>query len=449
MAAREINFDGLVGPTHNYAGLSFGNLASAKHRNLTSYPRQAALQGLEKMRVMKKLGLHQAVLPPMPRPGLSFLRSMGCCGRTASELVESAWKDTPELVAIAFSAANMWTANAATVSPSVDSVDRRTHISPANLASTLHRSQEAEFTTMILRQVFPGDRFLVHDPLFSNVPLADEGAANHTRLTASHDQAGLELFVYGADASDLQSSHPTRFPARQTKLASQAIARRHRLDPSKTFFWQQSPQAIDAGVFHNDVISVGNENVLLCHERAFVDQSSCLSTLKEVFQRTFGNDLILVELSEQELPLEDAVASYLFNSQLVTRPDGKMTLICPSDCEKVASAKRAIQKILAESNPVDQAIFIDLRQSMNNGGGPACLRLRVVVQDDELDQIHSPMFLSDELDRLLVDWIERRYREELKPDDLRDPQLIQEVEDAMLELSSIFILNGLDRLHDF
>ena len=26
--AYEVNFDGLVGPTHNYAGLSYGNVAS-------------------------------------------------------------------------------------------------------------------------------------------------------------------------------------------------------------------------------------------------------------------------------------------------------------------------------------------------------------------------------------------------------------------------------------
>ena len=79
-AIREFNFDGLIGPTHNYAGLSYGNIASAKHRQKSSSPRQAALQGLAKMKALADQGIGQAILPPLRRPRFEFLRELGYHG---------------------------------------------------------------------------------------------------------------------------------------------------------------------------------------------------------------------------------------------------------------------------------------------------------------------------------------------------------------------------------
>lgn len=423
----EYNFDGLVGPTHNYAGLSYGNLASASHRQSVSHPRQAARQGLEKMKKVASLGIGQAILPPLPRPDLHLLRRLGFSGKSDQELIANAFRVAPELVAICYSAANMWTANAATVSPSADCQDGKLHLTPANLGSTLHRSMEARATGLNLGRIFADPTyFQVHPPLPAVVPLTDEGAANHIRLCPEHGIRGIEIFVYGVDWMQPEASRPQKFPARQTRLASEAIGRTHQLAEDRTLYWQQNPQAIDAGVFHNDVISVGNQNVLLVHQLAFVDQTRQLLKLRNLYRRLFESELFIVEFSQQELPLADAVKSYLFNSQLLTRPDGGMSLICPEECRQTPAALAAIERLLGESNPVDQVEYLDLRQSMNNGGGPACLRLRVAMTKPQTEKMDQSVLLTDSLALRLADWIETHYRESLHPDDLRDPHLIAE-----------------------
>lgn len=439
----EFNFDGLIGPTHNYAGLSYGNVASTSHRNQPSNPKAAALQGLAKMKRIADLGVPQCVLPPLYRPRLEFLRRLGFTG-APNALIEAAYAADPVLLYACYSASNMWTANAATVSPSADCEDSRLHLTPANLSSTLHRSIEHVSTKRVLSSIFDDvERFCVHEALPSQRDLSDEGAANHTRFCTEHGQRGVELFVFGVDSFDAQATGPQKFPARQTRLASQAIARIHGLDLSdqgNSFFLQQNPAAIDAGVFHNDVIAVGNQTTLLCHERAFVDQSAALQRLSAQVERVTGQPLTLIEIATEELSLADAVASYFFNSQLVTRPDGKMTLVCPIECEEVASARRCTEQILAGENMIDQVLFLDLRQSMNNGGGPACLRLRVVLDEEQAAAIHDGVRLTDQLYEHLVNWVEEHYREQLTPADLRDPVLVNEVKRAFQALAPILSL---------
>jgi len=435
---REYNFDGLVGLTHNYAGLSFGNLASASHQQQISHPRLAALQGLEKMKTVASLGIGQAILPPLLRPDLDMLRNLGFTGKTDGELISQTFRVSPQLVANCYSAANMWTANAATVSPSIDCEDGKLNLTPANLASTLHRSLEAEQTPHNLHRIFADtDHFVVHPPLASIVALTDEGAANHTRLCPQHDQPGIEIFVYGIDWLRPETPRPQKFPARQTRLACEAIGRRHQLSPDRTLYWQQSPIAIDSGVFHNDVISVGNQNVLLVHELAFVDQPQRLQELTDLYHKLYDSELFIIEFSQQELPLLDAVKSYLFNSQLVTRPEGGMSLICPAECQQVPTAKRAIDRLLSDYNPVDEVRFLDLRQSMNNGGGPACLRLRVPLTEPQSQKIDQGVILTDSLAEQLTGWIHQHYRESLHPRDLADPQLISESKAAYQSLMKI------------
>ncbi|MEM7783558.1 MAG: N-succinylarginine dihydrolase [Planctomycetota bacterium] len=434
MPTCEFNFDGLIGPSHNYAGLSFGNVASSTNQYQQSNPKAAALQGLQKMKFLHDLGIAQAILPPLRRPRLEFLRELGFSG-SDSQVLESAANTNMTLVHQVYSASNMWTANAATVSPSVDCEDSKVHFTPANLASTLHRSIEPESTLRNLRFIFSDpSHFKVHPALPSQTPLSDEGAANHTRFCRTHSEQGVEFFVFGVGNSKLK---PEKFPARQTELASQAIARRHGLKGDAVEIWQQNPNAIDAGVFHNDVISVGNEDLLLCHELAFVNQPDCIAKLQQRFRAKTGSELKVVQWKSGELQLREAVQSYLFNSQIVTRADGKMTLICPLECDEIPAARRATEKILAAENRVDQVQFLDLRQSMNNGGGPACLRLRVVLTEEEQQAIHQGVIFSDDLFRQLANWIDAHYRDTLIADDLRDYQFARECFGAIESLADI------------
>src|SRR5947207_7307586 len=306
MAAIEINFDGLPGPTHNYSGLAEGNLASERHKSRASNPRQAALQGLAKMKALADRGFVQAVLPPHERPDVAALRALGFSGDDA-QVLSGAARSAPQLLAACSSAAAMWVANAATVSPSADTADGRVHFTPANLVSHFHRSLEAPTTTRVLRATFAdAQRFVVHDPLPSVPQLGDEGAANHTRFATAADAPGVELFVYGRAGFDADARTPRRFPARQTREASEAVARRHALAPERTLYAQQHPDAIDAGVFHNDVIAVGNGTVFFCHERALVAQDAVLQTLRD----RIGAGFATIIVTEREVSLERAVATY-------------------------------------------------------------------------------------------------------------------------------------------
>lgn len=437
---REFNFDGLVGPTHNYAGLSYGNVASALHQNAPSNPRQAALQGLAKMRLVASLGISQAVIPPLVRPNLRALHQLGFRGSPAMK-VESAWQADPVLLAAIYSASSMWTANAATVSPSSDCRDGKLHVSPANLTSMLHRALETRQMARVLRVIFADPQFfLVHDPLPAAWPMADEGAANHTRLAPAGNGPGLELFAFGRVGLNSAPHGPQRFPARQTLEACQALARRHQLHATRTFFWQQSPSAIDAGVFHNDVIAVGNEDLLLVHEQAYVDQPDQLRRLVQSFRQEYSSELQVIEISAKQLPLADAVASYFFNSQLLTRPDGRMTLLCPADCETNPKAAACLADLRSRTTRIDDVRTVDLRQSMNNGGGPACLRLRVRLTDRQAAALPPGVLWSTELDQLLTTWVERHYRDCLRPDDLRDPKLLVEARTAQEHLAEILKL---------
>ncbi|HEX4796400.1 MAG TPA: N-succinylarginine dihydrolase [Humisphaera sp.] len=436
--AIEINFDGLVGPTHNYAGLSVGNLASQQHRNTVSHPRQAALQGLAKMKFMADLGLKQAVLPPQARPDLATLRRLGFSGNDA-QVLEKAHRDAPQILAACFSASAMWAANAATVSPSTDCADGRVHMTAANLVSQFHRSFEAAHTSAVMRAVFADDRFFSHHPLLpASAHLGDEGAANQMRMARSHGNGGIEIFVYGRTAFDARAETPARFPARQTLEASQSVARLHQLDPPRAIFIQQNPAAIDAGAFHNDVVAVANENVLLYHADAFADRERSIAAIRAAFTRACGSEPILIEVPTEEISLGDAVRSYLFNSQLVTMPNQSMALICPIECQEIASTRAWLDELLAKgAHPIRTVHFVDVRQSMNNGGGPACLRLRVVLRPEEMAAIKSNIFLTDALYVELCDWVKRHYRESLSPDDLRDVKLIEESNAALAELQKL------------
>ncbi|MEX5745381.1 N-succinylarginine dihydrolase [Massilia sp. X63] len=442
LTAREYNFDGLVGPSHNYAGLSFGNVASFSNVRSASNPRQAALQGLAKMRALAARGFAQAVMPPQARPNFRLLRRIGFSGSDADVLAR-AFREAPVILACAYSAAPMWTANAATVSPSADSQDGRVHFTPANLNNKLHRSEEHVQATRTLRAIFGNSsRFVVHDALPPVPAFGDEGAANHTRFAGAHGAAGVEFFVYGRAEFDPAAPSPRKYPARQTLEASQAVARLHGLDPARTVFASQNPDVIDQGVFHNDVISVGNGNVLFYHEQAFVDEAGTLDALRRALAGV-DTDLVPVRVASSQVPVADAVASYLFNSQLLTKPDGRMALVVPHECRENEAVARYLGGMVAEGGPIDELIEFDLRQSMRNGGGPACLRLRVALTDDEAQAMHGGVIMTETLYALLVAWVEKYYRDRVEPKDLADPQLAIECAAALEELERILGLPGL------
>jgi succinylarginine dihydrolase len=440
--AREYNFDGLVGPSHNYAGLSFGNVASFSNVKSASNPKQAALQGLAKMRALAARGFGQALLPPQARPNFRLLRRIGFTG-TDADVLARAYRESPVILACAYSASPMWTANAATVSPSADSFDARTHFTAANLNNKLHRADEHAQSTRTLRALFGDERhFAVHEALPSTPAFGDEGAANHTRLAASHGDKGVQLFVYGRVEFDPSAPAPKRYPARQTLEASQAIARLHGLDASRTVFASQNPDVIDQGVFHNDVIAVGNGNVLFYHEQAFADEAAVLSKLRAALDGV-GAQLAPVRVDTRQVPVADAVASYLFNSQLLTKPDGAMALVVPHECQENPAVARYLEQLVADGGPIDELIEFDLRQSMRNGGGPACLRLRVALTDAEAAAMHQGVIMTEPLYAQLVQWVETHYRDRLEPKDLADPQLAIECALALEDLTRILGLPGL------
>ncbi|WP_110692414.1 N-succinylarginine dihydrolase [Salinicola halophyticus] len=439
---REVNFDGLVGPTHNYAGLAHGNVASMRHGGLASNPREAALQGLAKMKSLMDSGYAQGVLPPQQRPDLGALRALGF-GGSNTEILARAAQEAPQLLRAVCSASSMWTANAATITPGFDAPDGRVHFTPANLQSSFHRYLEPETTGRVLASIFRDERHFAHHSVLPATPaFSDEGAANHTRLCGEYDEAGVHLFVYGRQAFGGERA-PQRYPARQTLEASQAIARQHGLEDSQTVFAQQHPDAIDAGVFHNDVIAVGNGPVLLYHEMAFLDEEKTLEALRA----RMASPLIPVRVPSEAISLEDAVSTYLFNSQLLSNPDGSMTLVVPGECQENEAVWRTIQDLLlAGYNPISEVTVKDVKQSMRNGGGPACLRLRVVLSAAERQALSGRVLLNDALYADLVGWVERHYRDSLTPDELADPRLADETLTALDELTRLL---GIGNVYPF
>jgi succinylarginine dihydrolase len=438
VSAREVNFDGLIGPSHNYGGLSDGNLASSRNAGDVSNPREAALQGLEKMRTLVRAGLTQGVLPPLPRPNFDLLVSAGFHG-TDQQIIDQAAKRAPRLLKVAYSASSMWTANAATVSPSADTQDGRLHLTAANLSTMLHRSLEHPDTTASLQAIFGDDKhFSVHAALPMHPDFADEGAANHVRLCASHGAPGVELFVYGREPGEDRAG----FPARQTRLSAESIARAHGLKPDRAVIVRQSPEAINAGAFHNDVVCVGATDTLFFHEAAFENTEATLAELRSAATGLF--DLKPVMVPDSEVSLEDAICSYLFNSQLLVMPgESRLVLVAPTEVQETDSTRAYCERLVAGNGPIGRVQYVDVRQSMRNGGGPACLRLRVVMTDAELAACHQGVLLTEERIDALQAVVRTAYRDRLAPEDLADSSFADECRIAREALLDVLELEEL------
>ncbi|MFK8257569.1 N-succinylarginine dihydrolase [Erwinia sp. AnSW2-5] len=439
MSAREVNFDGLPGLTHHYAGLSFGNEASTRYQHQVSNPKLAALQGLMKMKALADMGFAQGVIPPHERPNIATLRQIGFSGSDEQVLAQAA-KQNPALLSAASSASAMWVANAATVSPSADSADGRVHLTVANLNNKFHRAMEAPTTGALLRAIFRDpEHFSVHDALPQVAMFGDEGAANHNRFSQGYGEAGVQMFVYGR--AELNGGvAPTRYPARQTREASEAVSRLHQLDAARTVFAQQNPAVIDQGVFHNDVIAVSNQQALFCHQQAFLHQPQLLAELAEKVP-----GFIAIEVPEDRVSVADAVATYLFNSQLLSKDDGKMLLVLPDEARRHAGVWSYLTELAASGGAIDELKVFDLRESMCNGGGPACLRLRVVLNAQQQQAVNPAVMMNDRLFTILNAWVERHYRDRLSQADLADPHLLREGREALEELTKLLNLGNVYR----
>lgn len=437
----EVNFDGLVGPTHNYGGLSYGNVASQSNSQQGSNPREAARQGLAKMKALMELGFTQGVLAPQERPDVAALRRLGFAGSDA-EVIAQAARDAMPLLVASCSASSMWVANAATVSPSADTVDGRVHFTAANLNCKFHRSIEHPTTSRVLQAMFADPaHFAHHEALPAVAQFGDEGAANHTRLCRDYGEAGVEFFVYGRSAFDARVPAPQKYPARQTLEASQAVARLHGLSEQGVVFAQQNPAVIDQGVFHNDVIAVGNGELLFHHQDAFLDSDRVLAELQTKLAAR-GGRLQAISVPRADVSVDDAVRTYLFNSQLLTRADGSMLLVVPEECRANPRVWSYLEQLTGQGTGIAEVKVFDLKQSMRNGGGPACLRLRVALKPEELAAVNPGVILTPALYDTLNDWVERHYRDRLVEADMADPQLLIECREALDELTRILQLGS-------
>jgi succinylarginine dihydrolase len=207
-------------------------------------------------------------------------------------------------------------------------------------------------------------------------------------------------------------------------------------------FPRQHPAGIDGGAFHTDVLAVGYGRILLLHELAFADAAGLVAKLRSLL----GDELQVLLASDAELPLAEAVASYAFNSQLLELPDGTIALLAPEESRENPRARAFLERAASAGGPVARVFYRNVRESMNNGGGPACLRLRVALTAEEVGAIRPRVLFSGELHAELGAWIARHYRDRLVPDDLRDPALAREGMAALDELTRIL---GLGSVYDF
>ena len=434
----EVNFDGLIGPTHNYSGLSEGNNASKENYSSPSNPKKAALQGIKKAETLMSYGSQQGFFLPHERPFIPGLKKLGFNG-TDEEILSLAFRHSKVLLNNFSSASSMWAANAATISPSPDTQDNKIHLTPANLNSMFHRSIETEFTYQQCKIIFPKEYFEIHNPAVSISGYGDEGAANHLRISKSDNEKGFEIFVYGESGFKIDKT----LVKRQALEVSRSIAINHKLDMENTFFLQQNHQAIEEGSFHNDIVSLSNKNVFIAHEDAFQNRDD-LKKMLNILESKIDN-FQYIEISNSEIPLKDIISSYLLNSQLITNVDNEMQLILPDEVKEYDNCLSWLDK-LKQISDVKLFDYVDIRQSMMNGGGPACLRLKVILNDEELESLNQNFLMNNERLESIKLLIEKDYRDVLYPDDLKDPSLLDESRRILDELTKIF---GTGSIYEF
>jgi len=443
----EISLEGLPGPSHSFGGLAYGDFAAMASAGKTSRPRLAAQQCLRKIRRLVQAGVPVMIMPPHERPAVWFLRRIGYRG-SDSAIIEAVGHSAPWLLPVIYSSAGMWCANSATAVPAVDASDGRCHVIVANLAANLHRSLEPEFVERILGRALPERAgFAVHPGLPCHTTFWDEGAANHVRLSSGG--AGIHLFAHGRKARHDIWKHATEggsIIGRQTDEASYAVARLGQLPLERTVFFQQNQRVIDGGVFHNDVICMSVGTALIVHEWAFDDWHNVRGELLRRADEAHVGDVRIVEIPASDVSVEECVKTYLFNSQLVTLPAGGVLMLCPVACQESAATRAAIDRMQHELRDLRiVSEFVDLEESLANGGGPACLRLRIAVNDAQLSELRPALVDASLLDELETA-IGVAYREMLTLRDLEDPGFGEE---CKVTLERISRLLGYDNVYSF
>jgi succinylarginine dihydrolase len=205
---------------------------------------------------------------------------------------------------------------------------------------------------------------------------------------------------------------------------------------------QQHPDGIDAGAFHTDVLAVGNGRFFMVHELAFSRGHEFIDEVRALL----GDELVVAYATNVELPVSRAVASYVFNSQVISLADGSMAIVAPADAREDGPSATFLQRVIDDGGPVRAVHYVDVRQSMHNGGGPACLRLRVPLSDEEANALSAGVLFDDALDAVLRAWVARHYRDRLVASDLADPALARE---GMVALDELTRLLGMPSVYDF
>jgi len=468
----EVQFDGIIGPTHHFGGLGVGNVASLASRAKESYPRAAALEGAAKMDLVASLGIPQFFLPPLVRPNWDFLVRCGLIDSKQRfdrakqvEALRRCAEESPMLLSAAYSSSFMWTANAGTFCPGTDASDGVSRLVLANLSSSLHRGMEAVERYQQFSDLFRGcEKVQVCLPIPAVDPLRDEGAANHMRFAAPHamqSSLGLHVFVHGishhgishhgasnlpevrhgggaVDGAGTVSSLGNSFRSRQSSLASHAVSNFMRLPVGQRIYALQSRKAIDAGVFHNDVIATSNRNLFLYHADAFENGDRIVDEILASYEKLFGEPIYSIRINADSIPLNEAVQTYLFNSQIVSLPNGGMHMVCPAHCEQSSAVRELIGSWVRDArNPICGVNYVHLNESMANGGGPACLRLRMDWPTGWLTGSSMPSLAKyrwdDGASQKIKDWIARFYPERLVFEDFQRIDFADHVASAVRE----------------
>ncbi len=413
MKHKQIFVDGIIGPTYHYGGMAVGNVLSQAHKHQESYPKKAALEGLEKMNQVRQLGCLQYVLPPLCKDVDRLLSLWGYEQGDMTSRLKALGYAHPYYLSALFSGASAWVANSCHITPSCDALDGICHITPANLVSCFHRHLDVDGYRDFLHQLFLNDElFQIYDPL--PVVYTDEGMANTIRLSGGNE-LGLYLHVYG---KTLSQRFTRTFPARQTKEAFDRICYTHKRQDSMDI--QQSPFAIDAGVFHNDVIAFGSHNLLVLHEHAFDNQVDVLNSITDRYQSKYGEPLHVYEVSNEVLSLDEAVHTYFFNSQLILVEKNTFHLLIPSRAMSHSGVKKSLKRLSKLKGLSITVHEVSCEESIKNGGGPACLRFFSVLNKAEHKAINSKFLLTDEMYEQWFQFIQTHYPDTLSFDDLKD-----------------------------
>ncbi|RAP29456.1 hypothetical protein DID78_03615 [Candidatus Marinamargulisbacteria bacterium SCGC AG-343-D04] len=432
MSYSSVFIDGLMGPSYHFGGLSLGNTWSETHFKEISFPKKAALEGLHKMFEVYSLGLHQYVLPPVRKDVSALFRSLGY-DHFNSESLRELFSVNPYFVSSVFSSSSAWLANIGHVTPACDSFTHKMNVTPANLNYCFHRSCDVEGYRDLLSTLFENCHDVVlHRPITSS--FGDEGSANTVRLSASSGE-GFFLYVYGKTV-DRTYSH--KYPARQSKEAFDILVKQHHVS-RKFVMVQQSQEAIDAGVFHNDVICFGLENLLIVHESAFENQEEVMSYVKELYEETFSEDLQVIVISREMMSLEEAVKSYFFNSQLLPLSDGGFHCFVSTHSRKYSALEQVLQYIQSECSRFSYS-YVECDESIKNGGGPACLRLGFVASEHDRKLLNDAFLLTQERYDFLYSFISRHYPDEMQFEQLRDYEFLCECREIVDSLFREFTL---------